>query len=85
MFRRTCGELLVRFFIFCVRGYGRGGRPAFPAPSSFLEGCRSTARAHSRRGNALVCFNVIASEAKAVSVLICVMAGLDPAIHVFVS
>ena len=51
MFRRTCGELLVRF-LFCVRGYGRGGRPAFPAPSSLFEGRRSTARAHSRRENA---------------------------------
>src|SRR6201999_3458872 len=33
MFRRTCGNELVCFLHFCIRGYGCAEHPAFPAPS----------------------------------------------------
>ena len=45
---------LVCFVLFCTRGCGCGGHPAFPAPS-VIEGGSSTTRADSRRENAEAC------------------------------
>jgi len=46
--------------LFCMRGCGCFGRPAFPAPSDFLGGMLCTTRAHSRREIANVHPDVIA-------------------------
>ena len=54
MFRRTCSDYLVCFFIR-TRGYGCDVRPAFPAPS-FIGGRRFVDHSDAlRRGNAGVC------------------------------
>jgi hypothetical protein len=45
-----------------MRGCGRIERPAFPAPSVEEGGDFSKIRAHSRRGNADCCLNVIACD-----------------------
>src|SRR5436853_2038341 len=48
--RRDRGDYARVLFIFCTRGCGRDGRPAFPAPSDF--GCRyvqGKTRADARR------------------------------------
>src|SRR5229473_8194737 len=46
----TVVTMLVCFVLFCTRGCGRGGRPAFPAPSDF-EGWtfKGKTRADARR------------------------------------
>jgi hypothetical protein len=36
-FRRDRGDYARVLFTFCTRGYGRGGRPAFPAPSDIQK------------------------------------------------
>jgi hypothetical protein len=64
-------------FLLCTQGCGRAERPAFPAPSMLKGGRYLDNSGVLRRENARVC------HARRYGFF--VMAGLDPAIHVFVS
>jgi hypothetical protein len=62
--RRECrvnrcdrGDYARVLFLFCTRGCGRGGRPAFPAPSDFSRAGRSqqNSRQHAARSRSYDC------------------------------
>ena len=49
-FRRDRGDYARMLILFCMRGCGRFGRPAFPAPSDLQKGRTFTAKLARMRG-----------------------------------
>jgi len=61
----TVVTMLVCFILFCTRGRGRGGRPAFPAPSELQKAGRLLAKLAWMRGEIAESYHDVIARSEA--------------------